>query len=448
MKTRKMLSVLLIMILLVSLSPAAFAAVEFASDEASFTGEHDATVFLAGSNPVTDAKIGGILFTAGNTVTTGGSCEYAFVAGNVLSFASSCAKDAFIGGNSVAVSGSVGRDLMSAANTLNLSGSVGRDLFAGAKTVTISGEIGGDVLLAADEIRIADSAKIGGTLHYNSDAVITGPTAILSEANAYSMGGEDANNYSSLFSYIQEYSAVQDSHVAAEGSAAPAESAAPTESSAPAESTTTTTSTSTTTTTTTANTPAPAPSSAESGSSRSSVGPRIKSRVFSYIGLVLVAFALLWLTPLWEKLDSVYTGADFSKYAAAFGIGFGVLVALPIAVIILMITGFGMRPALVLLFVYFAALVAAPVFLGFFVGVLIWRKLCKRPVNYWAELAIGILVWRLASLIPFVKLATSFVTVPLALGVLARLLGKKKAAPTVPALADTADSKKPRPQKV
>ena len=81
-------------------------------------------------------------------------------------------------------------------------------------------------------------------------------------------------------------------------------------------------------------------------------------------------------------------------------------------------------------------------------GVLIWRKLCKRPVNYWAELAIGILVWRLASLIPFVKLATSFVTVPLALGVLARLLGKKKAAPTVPALADTADSKKPRPQKV
>ena len=313
MKTRKMLSVLLIMILLVSLSPAAFAAVEFASDEASFTGEHDATVFLAGSNPVTDAKIGGILFTAGNTVTTGGSCEYAFVAGNVLSFASSCAKDAFIGGNSVAVSGSVGRDLMSAANTLNLSGSVGRDLFAGAKTVTISGEIGGDVLLAADEIRIADSAKIGGTLHYNSDAVITGPTAILSEANAYSMGGEDANNYSSLFSYIQEYSAVQDSHIAAEGSAAPAESAAPTESSAPAESTTTTTSTSTTTTTTTANTPAPAPSSAESGSSRSSVGPRIKSRVFSYIGLVLVAFALLWLTPLWEKLDSVYTGADFRR---------------------------------------------------------------------------------------------------------------------------------------
>ena len=44
MKTRKLLSVLLIMILLVSLSPAAFAAVEFASDEASFTGEHDAEI--------------------------------------------------------------------------------------------------------------------------------------------------------------------------------------------------------------------------------------------------------------------------------------------------------------------------------------------------------------------------------------------------------------------
>lgn len=463
MKTRKILSVLLIMILLVSLSPAALAAVEFASDEKSFTGEHNATVFLGGSNPVSEAAIRGILFTAGNTVTTSGSSEYAFVAGNALSFGTACTTDAFLAGNSVSISGSVGRDVLVMANSLNLSGSIGRDLYAGARTVSISGEIGGDVLIAAEEIRIADNARITGTLHYNSDAVVTGPTAIVSRAEAYSVGGEESN-YSALISYIQEYGEILENRPAAESApvaeSAPAaestpavegaaiESAAPAESAAPETTTTTTTTetSTTTTTTTTVNTPDPAASHAVS--TGSSTASRIKSLVFSYVGLVLLAFALLWLTPLWEKLDSVYTGADFGRYAATFGIGLAVMVGLPIPAIILLFTGFGTRIGLVLIMLYIAAIAAAPVFLGFFVGVLIWRRLCKQPVNYWAELAIGILAWRLVSLIPVLKLATSLVTVPLALGVLTRLLGKKKADPAAPVLPEKSKAQKGKLQKV
>ena len=66
---------------------------------------------------------------------------------------------------------------------------------------------------------------------------------------------------------------------------------------------------------------------------------------------------------------------------------------------------------------------------------LVWRKLLKRSPSYWAELPIGLLIWRVLTLIPGVKVAAGLVVVPLGLGVLARLLGKKKAS-SVPALPE------------
>ena len=54
------------------------------------------------------------------------------------------------------------------------------------------------------------------------------------------------------------------------------------------------------------------------------------------------------------------------------------LAGLPVAAILLMLTRVGLRLAFVLLFVYVAAIIAAPVFLGFFLGMLIWRGALKK----------------------------------------------------------------------
>ena len=82
------------LLLVLTLAPAAFAEVEFDSD--SISGEHDATVFLAGSDPVSTATVKGILFGAGNTVSAGGESEYAFIAGNNVALNGDCSRDAFI----------------------------------------------------------------------------------------------------------------------------------------------------------------------------------------------------------------------------------------------------------------------------------------------------------------------------------------------------------------
>ena len=365
MKTRKSLACLLLALLLVlSLAPAAFAEVVFSGEDQSLDGEIDATAFLAGANPVNSADVKGILFEAGNTVSTGGSAEYAFVAGNVVTVSGSILKDAFIGGKSVSFTGDCARDLLAAGETLDFRGTIERDLLAGGRTVVISGHVGGDVRLSAEQITITDDAEIGGTLHYNSSAKISAPAEILSGADVYEEKQDSA---------------------AAE----------------PAQTKT---------------------SSPLSG---------VVTCALRFAGLLLVAYFLLWLTPLWEKLDADYTDKSFGSYAKTAGIGFAVLAGLPLASIILMITGVGVRAAFILLLVYAAALIAAPVFLGFFLGSLLWRKALKKARNYWAELAIGMLLWSVLAAVPYVSGVVKLVSLMLGLGVLTRLLGKKHAAAPV-----------------
>lgn len=425
---KKLLCLLLVLLLAVSLAPAAFAEFIFSGDEQNISGEYDSTVFLAGENPNNAADVKGILFEAGNTVTSAGFSEYAFVAGNTVSFAGENSGDAFVGGNAVSFSGSCGRDLAIAGNSVDIRGSVGRDLLAGGRSVSISGHVGGDVTLAAEEIRISDNAEIEGILRYNSSAKISAPADLLAAAVVYedNQGSQD----------IQSILGTQDAPATQDAQNAPdvqdtqdAQDAQDAQNSSEDSG---------------ANVPAPEAPKPKS----SPVLAKLKSTVFKLIGLLLIAYFFLWLTPLWEKVDADYTGKPFGTYAKAFGIGLAVLAALPLASIILFVSGVGVRPALVLIFVVVAVLIAAPVFLGFFLGVLLWRKALKKDRNYWAELAIGLVCWAILAAVPGIRVAVKMVAGCLGVGVPACMLGKKKTAapPVVQAAAAEAAEKLPAPE--
>ena len=431
---KKLLCLLLVLLLAVSLAPAAFAEFIFSGDEQNISGEYDSTVFLAGENPNSAADVKGILFEAGNTVTSAGFSEYAFVAGNTVSFAGENSGDAFVGGNAVSFSGSCGRDLAIAGNSVDIRGSVGRDLLAGGRSVSISGHVGGDVTLAAEEIRITDDAEIEGILRYNSSAKISAPADLLAGAVVYE-DNQDSQGLQSILG-TQDASGTQnatDAQDAQDGQdAQDAQDAQDTQDAQNSS----------------GDSGANAPAVEAPKPKSSPVLAKLKSTVFKLIGLLLIAYFFLWLTPLWEKVDADYTGKPFGTFAKAFGIGLAVLAALPLASIILFVSGVGVRPALVLIFVVVAALIAAPVFLGFFLGVLLWRKALKKDRNYWAELAIGLVCWAILAAVPGIRVAVKMVAGCLGVGVLACMLGKKKTAapPVVQAAAAEAAEKLPAPE--
>ncbi len=341
---RKFICLMLSIFLLAALSVSALAA-------------EPGSAFLTGSDVRANANVEGILFAAGYHVEQTSTSEYAFLAGETVRFDGAAVNDIFAAGYDVTINGEVARDVYAAGNSVRIGGTVGRKLFVSGSTVQISGQIGGDVYINAERIEITPSAVIGGTLRYNSSAVLSAESQVWEREEVY----EDETE------------------------------------------------------------PQPTPAQ--------KLGSKALDRALSFAGAVALAFVLLWLTPLWGTLDKKYSGAPFAKYAKAFGIGFAVLVGVPVAFIILLITRIGLRLAFVLLMLYIAALLASPVVLGFFLGKLFWRDLCKRRACFAAELPIGIAIWAILTSIPVVSFAVNFVSAPLGLGVVTLLLGRGRKKP-------------------
>lgn len=295
-------------------------------------------------------------------------------------------------GYDIAVGGAAVKDAVLAGCNIEISGNIGRDVYAFGKNISISGTIGRNAKLAAD------SVSINGTVLGDLD--ITAGTILISE-NAVISG---KLRYNSDADIVAPEKALQDAEIF--------------------ESDVTDTE-----------------FFEEQPSATDLLLDAIKGIVFSYVGVLAVTMLLLWLTPLWETVDKKYENASFGKYAAAFGIGFAVLVALPLASVILMVTGFGLRLGFTLLMLYLAAMAVSPVFLSYILGKLLWRKAFKKAVNYPAELAIGVLAWRILASVPLLSFLVGFISLPFGIGVLVLLLGKKKTtAPQIPVSAEVSSA--------
>ena len=333
------------------------------------------TTTAGNSAAATGVEDGSVFLAGSNTSSIAQVRGILFSAGNSVS-GGGAFEYALLAGNDVSLSGNCENDAFLAGRSVSATGQIARDLYAAAQTVRISGTVARDLYAAGQTVVIDGS--VGGDVYLSADSIVIGDDAEIAGTLHYNSSAE-----------IKAPQAVL--------------SKAETYVSEKAE-----------------------PEAKVDTPKSPSVWDRIKGKINPFVGLLLLGFALLWLTPLWEAVDSRFTGAPFGQYAKAFGIGFAVLVGLPIAAILLMITGFGLRPAFVLLLLYAALLLIAPLFIGFFAGVLIWRGALKRPVNRWYELGLGLLAWRLVTLIPGIKALVGFVTAPLALGVVAMLLGRKK----------------------
>lgn len=334
----------------------------------------------------------GSLFLAGNQVASGADVRGILLAAGQNVSIGGVGEYAMAAGSSVSVGGAVLNDAFLAGNSVDLMGEVGRDVFAVGNFVTVNGVVGRSLYAAGNRV------TINGTVM--GDVYVSAESLVISDAAA--IAGTVRVNESASLSCPASVSVVTYAD---------------------------------------ADSPAPAAVKPEN-----TFAHKLGSWALSFLGAAAVAFALLWLTPLWETVDRKYYGAPFGDYAKAFGIGFAVLVGLPVAAVLLMIMRFGVRLAFVLLGVYAAAIIAAPVFLGFFLGALLRRRALKKAPNYLVELPLGILVWRIAYCIPGLSFAVGLAAVPLGLGVVTLLLGRKKsAAPAAPAIPADAPAEEPAP---
>lgn len=336
-------------------------------------------VFADGS---ADGTRDGSLFLSGETVRSSAAVNGVLLAAGRTVGVNGTGAYVMAAGYEVTLGGTAENDAFLAGYSIGVSGTAQRDVFAAGQSITVNGTVGRDLYAAANTVTITGS--VGGDVYISAENVVIGDGA--------KIGGRLHCNASALRSVpdgIADSAELYDE-----------------------------------------------PESGDEGVSitvpddEPGVGSIVLRKALSFAGVLLLAYVLLWLTPLWETVDRKYYGAPFGRYAKAFGIGFAVLAGVPLAAILLFISNVGVRLALIVLFLYAAVLSASPVFLGFFLGALLWRGAMKKAPCYYAELAIGILVWRVAASVPGLSFVAGLVSMPLGLGVVTLLLGKGAAKPS------------------
>lgn len=332
---------------------------------------------------IQEAPLDASCFEAGDTVSNSAAINgILFEAGNDVT-ANGSSEYVIAAGNQFALLGNTGKDALVAGRIINITGTVGRDAYFAAQDIIVDGTVSRNLFAAGKTVTV--KGTVNGDLFLMADTVVIADDAVI--------GGR--LHYDSNTTVIASSELLQNADVSI------------------------------------VDPPAQNDDFETEPSHENGIGSTVLHKGMKFLGVVAVAMVLLWLTPLWNKLDRKYYGAPFGKYARAFGIGWGVLAGVPLAAILVMITGIGLRLGFILLLAYAAVILMAPVFISFFVGMLIWRGAFKKEGRLWLEIIIGIAVWCICGLIPGVKIALSLVTVPLGLGVMMILLctGKKKTAP-------------------
>jgi len=301
-------------------------------------------IFLTGNHVRVDGTVDGDVFAFGQQLDVAGH-----VTGDVICFAQGTRISGQVDGNiraftnNITISGDIGRNVLSFNEVLNLdpNGKIGRSLTVFGQTITLDGKVGRDVVAFFDQITL--SGTVAGSLQGKGKSLTISPTAEI-DGKAEFEGAKPAtvSPEAKLASPLQFTK--HEPH-----------------------------------------------SDHDRG-----VGYYIWRLIWT-AAFVLLGLVIYGLFPRFA-VDTVEAG---EHYGAAFGLGVLVTFGLPIAAIIACVTIVGLLLGISTLFLYVIVLLCTDIVVGTIVG----QWLLGRTSDYWplvARMALGVLLVRLVTSIPFI----------------------------------------------
>lgn len=308
-------------------------------------------------------KMGHGLILAGNNLSSAvdNKAGLMLVAGNNLSLRTK-AEYGFLLGNTINFAGETGRDLYIFGNSVVLTedSKPGRDVFAFVNTLTVDTDIPGDLAVAVDTLVLND-VKIAGNLEINAAHVEFHGKVEIAGALIYNdsavVTGLDQTTYGSVEAYHIEK-------------------------------------------------PDPA----------ALMVARVYGKIMSIAGIFLVMALICSLYPrLHDKLEAESTVGRFGSNLA---LGLGILIAVPIVALFAFFTLIAAPLGIIAILIYLIAIYLAQGFAGAWLGHVLIEKLFKAKGNIFVEILVGVTVLGLLSLVPYLGIATTFLSLLLGLGVI------------------------------
>jgi len=131
----------------------------------------DGDLYVGGETIIIDGTINGDLIAGGRTITVNGTVNGSIMAaGGTVNINGEVTHAVRVIGGTLNIIGTIGRDLLVAGDEFIMASTaeIGSDLLLGAGTARIDGLINGDINSAVDNLTIASTASIQGKLTYIS----------------------------------------------------------------------------------------------------------------------------------------------------------------------------------------------------------------------------------------------------------------------------------------
>ncbi len=319
-----------------------------------------AQVFEAGDKFDVSGDYDSTKFIAGNNVTTKATIDgIAFVAGNNVNAGGKIAYG-FLAGNNVVIEGEVEKDLFAAGSTITIaeSAKVPRDVFLAASEVTIKTNIGRDLNVGASEVDLRDVTVEGDATVYADSILVNEKTVIKGMLKYY----EDTK--------------VENLDKAQIGSVKKVEN------------------------------------TEEVETTTSKVLDKVTSIISSYIAILVI---LLLIPKFKKKIDKEkFEAGTIAKTSL---LGLATLVVVPVLVIIGLVTMFLIPLSLILLALYIVAIYLSTLIAYYMYGKKIYSLTGKKS-NLYLELLIGIVLFKLITMIPYVGAFIVFISVLYGMGII------------------------------
>jgi cytoskeletal protein CcmA (bactofilin family) len=321
-----------------------------------------------------------------------------FAAGDMVTVSGTVNGDVYAAGGEVMIDGVVNGDVIAAGGKVVVRGQVSQNIRVAGGEVEVSGEIGRNVTVAGGNVTFSDAAKIDGSLVVaGGDVSINAPVAkdIHAGAGDLSLGSQvngnmvlavgslnlskDAAVAGNLEYYSEEEGIIPEGAVA--GQVVRKQS----------------------------------PVNYNKDDSRESMDRfALASKFIRIVGAFVIGLILLKLAPT-VSLNAVNQIKSYPWRNLA--IGLLILIVTPITAVLLLISMVGAPLALILMALYFVSIYLSGIFIAMFVGQFILNYF-KKSTTKEISLFLGVVVYTLLTMIPFVGWFVSFVSMLIGLGAL------------------------------
>ena len=301
------------------------------------------------------------IFTAGNSVNYNNNVNGASYIAGYDVTFGGSTEYGFLAANTLHVTGAVHNDLFAAGNIVVLDQEVGRDAYVAGNEVTINGNIKGNAFVAASRVKL-NNTTISGDLNIVASTVdISGDVKVTGTLNI----NEDARiNGNITYGTKSTYKT--------------------------------------------------------KSVKLNTFKVKVTSTLISLVTTLIFGLLFILLAPKVAKRFK-----EEREFGKVIGYSFLWLLLVPIVCALLLMTMVGSLAALALILVYIFTLMLSTIASGIFFGNLINTKIFKIADNRYLDLIIGLLVFKLLNLIPFVGVIIYFVFIIIGLGIVTKFMFNK-----------------------